>query len=346
MLDAAYTTFVIQMYLFAIPAAVSLWYLYREVIALPPTPEKKNENRPPRKTDALPDLLPLNCPSCGAGVPLNESKMLCGHCGTEFPVPPEYEEIRSARAKTADTLHRAEKYWRIVSVLTSNWVLVLTLVTATWLSICLAIVIFARGTPEIERFREAAYSFWIPLATLVVWILTLFFIAMTVSMKVRSALPKVENIRSAAAESSGNCSDCGGAIRFDRGDLAALCGYCGVATYRVKIAVRAANEASKTAETSSAILVDQMAQFRDSTEEYLSVPILFIAVPSVIVGVIWLLMVAAGAALSAAVWTLGYLIVALFLYPLPTLIGLAALGILFYYRKPILGRQRSKARPD
>jgi hypothetical protein len=339
-LDAAYITFVVQMYLFAIPAAVSFWYLYREVIALPPEAEKDDE-KPPRKTDGLPDLQPLNCPSCGAGVPLNESSMLCGHCGTEFPVPPEYEQIRSARAKTADTLHRAERYWRIVSVLTSNWVLVLTLVAAVWLIACLVLMIAAYGTPDIARFKDVAHPFLIPLATLVIWIAMLLFIPMTISMKARAALPTIENVGAAAAEETGNCRDCGGAIHFRPGDLAAVCGYCSVATYRVKIAVRAAGKARESAVRSSAILVDQMAQFRDSAEEYLSIPILLVAVPAVIVAVLWLLFVAAGAALTLAVWALSYLIVGLFLYPIPTVLGLAAAAVLIYFRKPLIARARS-----
>lgn len=341
-LDAAYVTFVIQMYLFAIPAAISFWYLYREVVALPPeSDDQDGEHKPRRKTDALPDLRPLNCPSCGAGVPLNESAMRCGHCGTEFPVPPEYEQIRTARAKTAVTLHRAERYWRIVSTLTSKRAVVLALIAAVWLITCLVVIILAYGTPDIARFEDAACSFLLPTATLVIWILMLLFIAMSVSMKIRAVFPRIENIGAAATEGSGNCSDCGGAIRFERGGLAALCGYCGVATYRVKIAVRAADEASGTAERSSAILVEQMARFRDSVDEYLSIPILFVAVPAVIVGVIWLLLVAAGAAISAVVWAIGYFIVALFLYPIPTLIALVALAALYYYRVPIIGRLRS-----
>ncbi len=341
-LDAAYVTFVIQMYLFAIPTVASFVYLFRETILVPLEGfGKDDKNRPPRKADDLPELQPLNCPSCGAGVPLNESAMNCRHCGTEFPVPPEYEEIRTARTKTARTLRRAERYWRIVKVLTSKRAIVLALAAAVWLIVCLVVIIFAYGTPDIDRFTQVASPQIMPVATLVMWILMLLYIALSVSMTIRKRLPKIDNIGTAATEASGNCSNCGGAIRFERGDLAALCGYCGVATYRVKIAVRSAVEASNAADLSSALLTRQMRQFSASVEDYLSVPILFIVVPTGILGGLWLLLVVLALAFSLFVWVVTFVIVELIVHPIPTLIALAGLGALYYYRKSILGRLRS-----
>jgi|GEM_PF-6031916 len=343
-IDAAYITFVVQLYLFVIPAAVSIWYLIREVFVLKPLPEERKAGGSRRNSADLPDLEPLNCPSCGAGVPLDIFSMKCRHCGTEFPVPPEYEEIRIARSETAVDLHRAERYWRVASVLSSNWVLSATLIASLWLIACLIVIFSINNTDELLRFKEVAYSYAIPITTQIIWIATLLFIGISITLKVRSALPEIKNIDAAALEGNAQCRDCGGAIYFRAGDLAALCGYCGVSTYRVSVAVKAAVDADTTAKESSAILVEQMSLFRDSIEEYLSVPILVIAVPTVLAILAWLLFVGTGVLFSAFVWIIAYIIVNLVTHPLLTLSVLTALAALFFFRRSITQLIRRSSR--
>ncbi|KXK02219.1 MAG: hypothetical protein UZ17_ACD001001589 [Acidobacteria bacterium OLB17] len=341
LIEAAYYTFILQLYLFAIPAAASICYLLREVFANKETPAENYEKPSRELTPDIPALQPLNCPACGAGVPLDESKMTCVHCRAEFPVPPEYEEVRTARAEAAKNLHLAERYWRIASVLASNLTVGAVLFVSAWLIACLAVVFWIYNTDEMIRFRNVLHPFAIPVATEAIWIAMLLFIGISISLKVRAALPEIKETKAAAKDEISNCKNCGGAIHFRAGDLAALCGYCGVSTYRVAVAVKVAADAGRTARESSAILVVQMRALKDSVEEYLSVPILVIAVPIVLVAVAWFLFAALGAIFGAFIWGLAYLIVGLRLYPIPTASAIVIFGLLFYFRKAILRRLRS-----
>ena len=335
--DLVYATFVAQTFLFAIPMIVAAWSFIKDVVWLP-APIRGKGKIPKHLPVSETELQPLNCPSCGSGVPLNEAAMKCPSCGNVFPVPREYQEIRHARHLAIEKIDRAQRLWRFVSFLTSNWTLGVVIILTLWLTVCLVVILTWIDTQNLVPFERFSDTYRVPYLTLFFWIAMLAFIAISISGKFRSELPVIENIPAAANSETVQCANCGGTIGFDAGQFGSLCGYCGVETFRVKIARLTAIAEGKTAEKASNRLTSEMDRFADAIEDYLAVPKLLVA--GLIILVIGYAIFAFGfvALLTLAVWAVTILIAGLLLYPIPTLAGLIALGILYHYRKPLIAR--------
>lgn len=336
-INAVYATFVAQTFLFAIPMIVAAWSFIKDVVWLPPVIRGKGKI-PKHLPVPEKELQPLNCPSCGAGVPLNESAMKCPSCRNVFPVPREYQEIRHARHLASVKIDRAQKLWRLVSFLTSNWTLGVVIVLALWLTFCLVVILTWIDTQSLVPFDRFSDTYYVPYLTLLFWIAMLAFIAISISIKFRSELPVIENIPAAAKAETVRCANCGGTIAFDAGQFGSLCGYCGVETFRVKIARLTAIAEGKTAEKASNRLSSEMERFADAIEDYLAVPKLLVAGLIILVIGYALFDFVLVAILTLTVWAGTILIAGLFLYPIPTLAGLIAFGVLYHYRKALIAR--------
>ena len=51
----------------------------------------------------------------------------------------------------------------------------------------------------------------------------------------RKALPSIDMGENIANSEVDSCPQCGGAIKYEKDDLATVCGYCGVETYRAQL---------------------------------------------------------------------------------------------------------------
>jgi hypothetical protein len=69
---------------------------------------------------------------------------------------------------------------------------------------------------------------------------------------------------------------CGGSIAYERGDLATVCGYCGVETYRVKVAWQARQRAKHSRQVATFSLVEAMQVSREKVDDLISTPAILI----------------------------------------------------------------------
>ncbi len=319
-----YGTFAVQMFAFAIPVAGAVWFLIKETILLPVPAETAARPKGGGRAALDKELQPLNCSNCGAGVPLNEASMECSHCRTAFPVPPEYQEIRHLRQLANEKIRRAQTYWKTASIATSDVVLGMAVFLAIWLIVCLVLMISWIGTPKIAPFDEFLEVYKVPGLTLIFWIGTLVFIAISISLKFKRRLPQIERLEASTRAETISCSNCGGAVGFQAGQFGALCGYCGVDIFRVKVAQAAVRTEGETAERASDRLSSEMEHFKEAVEEFLALPILVVAGAGVLV-LGWLLVTGGlSVILTMVVWAVVYLIAGVAYYPIPTIIGLIA----------------------
>jgi len=211
--------------------------------------------------DDLPHLAPLKCAQCGAGVPLNHEEMKCPRCDTPIPVPEDYGETVRLRAKVAEKMERAVAAWRRANLFTV-WPLRLTL----WLLAPVLLVVTAFGT--FSKLGDSLFAVDTKTA-----FLGLFAVLGGLSLAValwayasylggtRQRLPAIPATgqKVGAAEVT-NCRLCGGGISYEAGDLAAICGYCGGETYRVRLTRRARAVAAEEKEQATLSLYDAMSE--------------------------------------------------------------------------------------
>lgn len=276
--DAALLTAIFQTAAFVVLILATLAFIVRLIFSRGPRAARRRAaagTAPPAPT--LPILQPLNCPACGAGVPLRGAVMVCPSCSSRFAAPRAYESIRVLRDEAARRLRRATRYWRITNVLTSRWmgralvalslwlVASIPLLYVGWDNLAYAERLLRPSAPHVI-LAGLAYVFWIP---------TLWATAGMLSPKARQALPTLETSAAPVGAEAANCSQCGGAIRFEKNDLGALCGYCGVETYRARLAWNlhhVANDARKRATFS---MIDAMKAVRAAVEDIVATPMIF-----------------------------------------------------------------------
>ncbi len=211
--------------------------------------------------DELPHLAPLKCVQCGAGVPLNNEEMKCPRCDTPIPVPEDYGETVRLRAKAAEKMERAVAAWRRANLFTV-WPLRLTL----WLLAPVLLVLTAFGT--FSKLGDSLFAVNTKTA-----FLGLFAVLGGLSLAValwayasylggtRKRLPEIPATGQKVGEAEvANCHLCGGGISYAAGDLAAICGYCGGETYRVRLTRRARAVAAEEKEQATLSLYDAMAE--------------------------------------------------------------------------------------
>lgn len=308
LVHASFYIFAAQFVLFAIPLAVSIGavvYAASEVIktiffetdeekkkyfreryakadALERARLKAEKGYSPDKTPGAPKLKPLNCPACGAGVPLREAEMKCPHCGNLFPVPKEYEQIRRLRADIAAKLGRATRHWNRASILTSRWLTALLLVV-TFLHIAALPALAVFEQKEMLGSYEEVFADHLTLTTIAVftwlfWIIILLFTAFYIEPRSRKNLPSLVEAENLGHAENAECSNCGGAVRYERQDLAAVCGYCGVETYRAKLAWEIRGMTNNVREKANFSLIDAAEAFREACWDLLGTPVFLVSI--------------------------------------------------------------------
>lgn len=276
--DAALLTAILQTFAFVVLIVGTLSFIVRLFFSGGPKgAQTRATARQAAQSPTLPVLRPLNCPACGAGVPLRGDAMVCPSCAHRFAAPREYGEIRVFRDDAARRLRRATLYWRMANVLTSRWMSRALVALSLWLIASIPLLYIGwddlayaepllRPAVPLLIIACLAYAFWIP---------TLWVTAGMLSPKARQALPTLESGTAHGRAEAANCSQCGGAIRFEKNDLAAVCGYCGVETYRARLAWNLRNLANDDRKRAAFSLIDAMKAVRAAVEDIISTPMVF-----------------------------------------------------------------------
>jgi ankyrin repeat protein len=211
--------------------------------------------------DELPHLTPLKCERCGAGVPLEPDHMKCPRCDNPIPVPEDYAATVRLRAKVAEQMAKAVAAWRRANLFTI-WPVRLTL----WL--LAPILLVATGIGLFSNLGNSLFAINTSVAFLAMFAL-LGGISLAAALwtyaiylgGTRKRLPAIPVVGQKVGEAeTANCQLCGGGISYAAGDLAAICGYCGGETYRVKLARRAHATAAEEKEKATLSLYDAMAE--------------------------------------------------------------------------------------
>ncbi|HEX8137780.1 MAG TPA: ankyrin repeat domain-containing protein [Pyrinomonadaceae bacterium] len=211
--------------------------------------------------DELPHLAPLKCEQCGAGVPLKPVDMKCPRCDTSIRVPEDYGATVRLRAVVAGRMERAVAAWRRANLFTAwpvRWTL--WLLAPVWLALTLRGLFSNIGNSLFAVKTSVAFLALFALIggislTLAFWTYAAYLTG------TRRRLPVIPAVGQKAGEAEvTNCHLCGGSISYAAGDLAAVCGYCGGETYRVKLARRAHAIAAEEREQATLSLYDAMAE--------------------------------------------------------------------------------------
>ena len=213
------------------------------------------------KGDDLPHLSPLKCTACGAGVPLKADNMKCQRCDTSIPVPTDYAQTVRLREKAARQLQKAVAAWRRANLFTAwpvRWTL--WLIAPFWLAATLIGCFSNLGNSLFAIKTSVAFLAMFALLGGISLVIAFWAYAIYLS-GTRRRLPLIPDVGQKVGEAeTANCHLCGGGINYAEGDLAALCGYCGGETYRVRVARRAHAQAAEEREQATVSLYDAMSE--------------------------------------------------------------------------------------
>ncbi|HEX5708971.1 MAG TPA: hypothetical protein VFX96_16845 [Pyrinomonadaceae bacterium] len=217
-----------------------------------------------RALEELPELRPLKCRNCGAGLLLRKTETLCPHCDTRGELPGDYAAAVSLKTRIAGLLKSASRHWRAASILTSrpvHWLFLLLIFVEPFV-LFPAVLIGSNTYPDtwMDKTFEAMgerVTFLLMLAAFfgfIVWMILFIFLA-GLGKSLRAKLPVVPVFegetrgREAAA-----CRTCGGPVEYGAGDFACVCDFCNVLNFRVRFVSRerARAEARET-QTKSAL---------------------------------------------------------------------------------------------
>ena len=213
----------------------------------------------------LPEFRPLNCPHCGSGLLLDSSGTLCPNCKQRGDLPKDYQRTAVLKSRVERLLASALRCWRLARLLTSRPV--------TWLLCALLLfvplVMFPIVLVGSDKYHDTILDRWLapyrhtPLPDLVAmislvggsaWWLGIAILA-SLGNEMRKKLPvfpvQTKELRDTA---TANCQSCGGAIQYQRGSFAAICGYCHVENYRARFA-RTENQRAEQQETQTQFLL-------------------------------------------------------------------------------------------
>lgn len=252
---------------------------------------RKEGKTSPIIEDNLPKLTPINCRNCGAGVPLQIGEMICPNCGTKTNAPENYFDVAQKRDEINDKIRNALKYLKRAKVLSSGWTQFAILLLAVWLTVSMItiFVLVNKGNfdPYQSLFSKFVFTSFLTKAasfTNLFWIFSLLFAFLIWSPRIRKTLPSVELNDKIGESETANCSQCGGAIFYQPNDLASVCGYCGVETYRAKLAWKLRNLTNNLGESANFSLLEAKRSVANSLEEITGMPkvLLFLLVLAVI----------------------------------------------------------------
>lgn len=211
--------------------------------------------------DELPHLAPLKCEQCGAGVPLKPSDMRCPRCDISIPVPEDYAATVRLRAKATEKMSKAVAAWRRANLFTAwpvRWTL--WLLAPLWLAATILGLFPNMGNSLFATKTSVAFLALFALIGGISLAAACWSYAAYLS-GTRKRLPLIPVVGRAVGEAEvTNCHLCGGSISYAAGDLAAICGYCGGETYRVKLARRAHAVAAEEKEKATLSLYDAMSE--------------------------------------------------------------------------------------
>jgi uncharacterized Zn finger protein (UPF0148 family) len=208
-------------------------------------------------------LVPLQCPACGAPVPLQREACPCPSCGATVTPPSEYVRMLELRTLATAELARAERQWRW-SRWTSSPILGLLLVLASlaWF----ALVVYA--------IIEVDWSRWVD----IVLLMTAGFLSaagifgafgLADAGKKLPPLPASEFMHPPAASAS--CKHCSAPIAFATDELATICPYCGGDNYREAVARAAQLDASTQEQAASGSLLDAVRELDERRDMLFSI---------------------------------------------------------------------------
>lgn len=303
----AFWTFIAQFPLFAIPLLATVYFcLYgisaalktvafetaediekyqRQKQAKEDSLKRARENaatQPETPEPELPVLRPLNCQSCGGLVPMNSELIVCPFCSARVPVPPEYRHIGRVREEAARKLKKATHYWRRVQVLTSPVLRWVARLLAIWLFA--AFVIFLAADPDgllktyVPILFESGGLLALAVCTLFFWIFLLIVFSNSFSPRVRRVLPSLEFGNGLSKAEDASCVQCGAPIRYESKDLAAICGYCGVETWRAELSWRLHHIANNARQRANFSLIDAKQELSEAIWDALFGPLLLVGI--------------------------------------------------------------------
>jgi uncharacterized Zn finger protein (UPF0148 family) len=314
----AFWTFVIQLCLFAVPVLASLYFClygisaavttlffetYKDIEKYRAKKEAKEQalkrvrdaaSAPaPEQPAELPVLKPLNCPACGAGVPLNTERVTCPFCYSSVPVPNEYRLTGRIREEATRKLRNATRYWRRTRLLTSELLRRFAQILAVWLFVSFVVILVADSYEQLGEYGKFLSAnvglLGIAVCTLFFWILILFVFSYSFSPGVRKVMPTLEFGDNLGTPENSGCAQCGAPIYYGAGDITAICGYCGVETYRAKLAWELHNIANNARQTANFSLIDAKELLSEAIWDALFGPLflvsIFIVVPILLIGV-------------------------------------------------------------
>ena len=206
--------------------------------------EKKVQTPQPKEK-----LKPLNCTSCAAALAFDGSMLRCSHCESTQPVPESYAEIFEHRSQGMRDIHEASQYLNKARILTSNWLKAAIILVGLWLFLSPIYLMIAASNDHRYDALFKGLGNWIVLmaASQILWIIICFMTAASIT-KVKLTVPRLKDPKLAAKPEFASCASCGGGIQFAGGDLATLCGFCGVETFRSQVSWSVAKKAKGQAQ--------------------------------------------------------------------------------------------------
>lgn len=277
LLHAAVLSLLMQGFLFPLLVLMALLWMWRAHLEKGRTRERREAGAGAEEKEGAHPLRPLKCASCGAGVPLREAGSACPSCGASVAAPPHYADIGRLREEAQERLRRAVKYLRRARFFSSNYVRWTLVLIALWLFV---VPFFLLIVGSEFRFYDGLIEwlgnwFLYSFGSLILWILILCFTAGMLT-QVRQGLPVIGTDEKIGEAETAACSTCGGSIAYERGDLATICGYCGVETYRVEVAWQARKTAKQTRQAAGSSLVEAMQVSKEKVDDLISTPAILI----------------------------------------------------------------------
>lgn len=251
--EAALALFLVQGVAIPLLLLVAGWQWHRQIKRMSVIEAALADGKKQRKETisallkALPKLQPLNCASCGAPLALDGAQATCTGCRSVSSLPDDYLATMNLRRVLPKLAAAAVRHWRVARLLTfapTRWffrfmvlgepaLFVLVLIGAATFDDTWADRLF-------ERIGEG-WSFAIMLMAFggfILWMVVFIFLAsLAKEMRVETRdYARPPRMTGGAAEEFSTCRSCGGGLRFGRGRLAALCGYCTVPNFRAAAA--------------------------------------------------------------------------------------------------------------
>ena len=268
----AFWTHIAQGLAFPLLVIVTTWWFVRAIQEPGVQRKEKIRERLEALKEAGPMLQPLSCKSCGAAMKITGLEMRCEHCKVTASAPEDYRCVMSYRAKIQADMHNASVYLVRARRLSSNWVR-LALVLALAL-LCASPVVLAIGSTQFDRYDPIAKRlggfFGAMFVTDLLWILCLFF-TLLVFGRVKRQLPAF-SLKSVAHNDTTPCQSCGGHLQFQAHDLAGICPFCGVITYRAGIAWKERKGAREQAQAAEGELIEAEYLAKEKFDDLVGTP--------------------------------------------------------------------------